>query len=193
MGHCRERHALAGALANQGCPLEAMGGLPARRLEQLILRKLGWPPGSHEWGSFMTPDPTTPGEDCPSWSDDTPLCLVGPWGCEDAPLWPGRIRDQRSAPGGGALPRSTVSGPGLTPVGPAQPGPHTLPDALAGPDTQEGESGGSPTPTGPGPDPAEALLCGKGPLSVWCGRWAWKPLAHSAYRLPVRTESRHGP
>lgn len=88
MGHCRERHALAGALANQGCPLEAMGeGLPPGRLEHLILRKLGWPPGSHEWGPFMTPDPTTQGESCvPVGGMTHSLCLVGPWGCEDSLL-----------------------------------------------------------------------------------------------------------
>lgn len=101
MSHCRERHALTGALANQGFPLEAMGeGLPPKRLEHLILRKLGWPPGSHEWGPFMTPDPTTPEENCVPVGGMTPsLHLVGPWGCEDS-LPPGRIRDQRSAPGG---------------------------------------------------------------------------------------------
>lgn len=50
---------------------------------------------------------------------------------------------------GGALSRSTASGPGLTPEVPARLGPHTLPDPLAGPDTQLGESGGPPHPLAP--------------------------------------------
>ena len=44
--------------------------------------------------------------------------------------------------------------------------------------------------------PPHPLLWGKGPVSVWCGRWAWKPLPTlptGCLSSGLRTESRHGP